>query len=134
MDDKNVVRTTLVAISTLLLASAPGLADPARDASAQLKQGEKLYVEHCLMCHGADGRGGSGFPRPIWGKGHDLAKFANARGLFEYMQMLMPFDNPQKMNDAEKLAVIAYMLKNNGSWKAEGSSLNAGNMAGVLIK
>jgi Cytochrome c len=125
---------TLFVSLTLALTSLPNHADPAKEAVAQLKQGEKLYQEHCLMCHGADGRGGSGFPRPIWGKGHDLAKFANARGLLEYMQLSMPFDNPQKMNDAEKIAVIAYMLKNNGSWKAEGGILNAGNLPTVAIK
>ena len=105
---------------------------PAR-AAVQVEQGASLYRQHCVLCHGAEGRGGQGFPRPIWGAGHDLAKFGTARGLLEYMQLLMPFDNPQKMTDAEKLAVVAYMLARNGNWKAE-AALEPAQAGSVAVK
>ncbi|MCS6996166.1 MAG: cytochrome c [Casimicrobiaceae bacterium] len=113
------------AAHTPVRASDPQLA-------AQLSAGERLYKEHCAMCHGDDGQRGAGFPRPIWGKGHDLAKFANAKGLFEYLQMLMPFDNPAKMNDEEKWAVTAFMLqKNQGPLRER---LHAGNSGSLAIR
>lgn len=102
-------------------------------AAVQVEQGASLYRQHCALCHGADGRGGQGFPRPIWGAGNDIGKFGTARGLFEYMQMLMPFDNPQKMTDAEKLAVVAYMLVRNGNWKAD-ATLELPQAGSVAIK
>jgi mono/diheme cytochrome c family protein len=81
-------------------------------------QGAQLYQQNCALCHGVNGRDASVFARPIWGPGHDIAKFANAKGLFEYLQMLMPFDDPAKVNDAGKTAITSYMLVRNGSMKA----------------
>jgi hypothetical protein len=45
--------------------------------------------------------------------------------MFEYLQLLMPFDNPAKIDDAAKTAVVAYMLVRNGNLKP-GQSLPAG--------
>lgn len=97
------------------LAIAPLLADsktssPLSETTAQIKKGASLYVQHCASCHGVNGRDAATFPHPIWGPGHTTAKFSNARGLFEYIQLLMPFDDPSKLNDEQKTAVIAYML------------------------
>lgn len=94
-------------------------------------QGAKLYQEHCTLCHGATGQGGAGFPRPIWGKGHDLGKFATVKGLVEYMQMMMPFDNPAKLDPAGKAAIVAYMLVRNGTVKA-GETIPPEGTAGSL--
>lgn len=101
--------------------------------SAQVRQGGQLYAQHCQLCHGADGRGGSAFPRPIWGAGHDLGKFTHAQGLFEYLQLQMPFDDPNKIDDAGKLAVTAYLLARNRTLKA-GESLVAGKATDIGIK
>lgn len=98
---------------------------PPAGASAQVLRGAQLYQQHCALCHGAHGRDASVFPRPIWGQGHDIAKFGHAKGLFEYVQMLMPFDNPAKIDDAAKTAIVAYMLVRNGSLKA-GAVMPAG--------
>lgn len=91
---------------------------PPNGASAQVLQGAQLYQQSCALCHGLNGRDANVFPRPIWGPGHDLAKFANAKGLFEYLQMLMPFDDPAKLNDAGKTAITSYMLVRNGNMMA----------------
>ena len=89
------------------------------NASVQVKAGAKLYEQHCALCHGAEGRNAIVFPRPIWGAGHDIAKFSNSQGLFEYVQLMMPFDNPRKIDDADKLAISAFMLERNGSMKPD---------------
>ena len=100
-------------LAVMLGASTTCLAQTA--SKSQFERGAQIYAQHCALCHGVEGRGGQGFAGPIWGAGHDIAKFGSARGLFEYVQLLMPFDNPQKITDEEKLAVVAFMLMNNGT-------------------
>lgn len=100
--------------------------------AAQVSQGASLYQTHCVVCHGPTGRGGQGFPRPVWGPGHDLKKFTNASGLYEYIQLTMPFDNPQKMTDAQKLAVVAFLLERNTTIDAE-TELTAANAPKIKI-
>ncbi len=90
---------------------------PPVGASPQVVEGGKLFQQHCALCHGVNGRDASVFPRPIWGVGHDIGKFGTAKGLFEYLQMLMPFDNPAKVDDTAKVAIVAYMLVRNGNLK-----------------
>jgi mono/diheme cytochrome c family protein len=110
----------LAAISAALpcIAAAQTPPAPPAGASEQVVQGGQLYQQHCALCHGATGRDATVFPRPIWGPGHDIAKFSTAKGLFDYLQMLMPFDDPAKLNDQQKTAVTAYMLVRNGNLPA----------------
>ena len=100
-------------------------------ASAQVLTGGKLYQQHCALCHGPKGRDAKAFPRPIWGPGHDIGKFANSKGLFEYVQQLMPFDNPAKIDDAAKTAIVAYMLVRNGNLKPGESLPSGGNQTAI---
>jgi mono/diheme cytochrome c family protein len=104
---------------------------PPVGASAQVQSGAQLYQQHCALCHGASGRDATVFPRPIWGPGHDIAKFGTAKGLFEYMQLLMPFDNPAKIDDEAKTAIVAYMLVRNGNLKSAESLPKGGNLAAI---
>ena len=104
---------------------------PPKGASEQVLKGGALYQQNCALCHGPKGRDAIPFPRPIWGPGHDLGKFNNAKGLFEYVQMLMPFDNPAKIDDAAKSAIVAYMLVRNGNLKATESLPVGGNLTAV---
>ncbi|CAM8629248.1 hypothetical protein MCEMSEM52_00499 [Burkholderiales bacterium] len=83
-------------------------------ASPQVISGGNLYKAHCVLCHGVNGRDAVTFPRPIWGPGQDIKKFQTAKGLFEYLQMLMPFDDPNKIGDTEKTAITAFLLVKNG--------------------
>jgi hypothetical protein len=126
-------------IVTLMAALATGALalvafDPppvkAQAESAQVRQGAELYGKHCAVCHGANGEGGAAFKTPIFGAGNQLSKFKTALGLFEYNQLLMPFDNPARMNDAEKLAVVAFQLHRSGLLPAGGSidMANAGSI------
>jgi mono/diheme cytochrome c family protein len=113
----------LTCLTALAAGPASAQTPPASPAgaSAQVVQGGQLYAQHCALCHGASGRDATVFPRPIWGPGHDLGKFGNAKGLFDYLQLLMPFDDPAKLNDAQKTAVTAYMLARNGSLAPAGT-------------
>jgi len=118
-------------LAALALAVAAGAAAapsaPPEGASAQVLSGAQLYQQHCARCHGAAGRGATVFPRPIWGPGHDIGKFGTAKGLFEYLRLLMPFDDPAKLTDEQKTAVLAYMLVRNGSLPAGASLPTGGN-------
>jgi cytochrome c len=98
-----------------LLAVAAVLPLAANDVSPQIAEGQRLYAEYCALCHGADGRRGEGFQTPIWGERTQIRKFNTAFGLFEYNQMMMPFDDPSKLTDEQKWAVVAYMLANHGT-------------------
>jgi|GEM_PF-295827 len=123
-------------LSVLALAVAAGAAAappaPPQGASAQVISGAQLYQQHCALCHGATGRGATVFPRPIWGPGHDIGKFGTAKGLLEYLLMLMPFDDPAKLTDAQKTSITAYMLVRNGTLPA-GATLPTGG-DGTAIK
>lgn len=128
----------LAALCLLLTALALGPRDAAAQAaaapaglSAQISEGAQLYQQHCALCHGANGRDATVFPRPIWGPGHDIAKFGTAKGLFEYLQLLMPFDDPSKLNDAQKTAVAAFMLHRNGNLAADASLPVGGNAVAI---
>lgn len=114
--------TLLTAVSiNLSIALAQAVPAPPSGASDQVLWGAALYQQNCALCHGQKGRDATVFPRPIWGPGHDIGKFNNAKGLFEYLQMLMPFDNPAKIDDSAKTAITAYMLVRNGNLKASDS-------------
>jgi cytochrome c len=125
-----IARTMLVA-AALAVAS---LTSPARaEDSAQISLGRTLYAEQCALCHGADGKRGQGFQTPIWGAQTQIMKFGNAQGLFEYVQMLMPFQDPSLMTDDQKLATIAYILANHGAVPRTGE-VTAANMGSIPIK
>lgn len=116
-------------IAAGLLAASPAIAQD----SAQVAQGRALYAEHCALCHGADGRRGQGFQTPIWGAQTQIGKFGTAQGMFEYMQLLMPFQDPSLLTDEQKLATVAYMLANHGAMPRTGE-VTAANMASIPIK
>jgi S-disulfanyl-L-cysteine oxidoreductase SoxD len=102
-----------VAIAAVLTLSGPVVADD----SEQVRQGEALFGEYCALCHGTNGRGGPGYANPIWGPGAQIRKFKHAQGLFEYHQLLMPFNNPLLLTDEQKWAVTVYVLVNHAVLK-----------------
>ncbi len=115
-------------LALALLVSFPAAAD-----QAQLDRGREIYAEYCTLCHGADGRRGQGFQTPIWGPQTQITKFQNALGLFEYNEVLMPFDGPDKIDEAAKWAVTLYLLVNHGAMQA-GQSLSRANAAQIPIR
>lgn len=85
-------------------------------------QGEKVYTQQCLVCHGAKLEGGIG-DRLVGGRG-TLAKkdgvqapiktvesyWPYATTLFDYIKRAMPFTTPNSMSDNDVYAVSAYIL------------------------
>ncbi|NGM86819.1 cytochrome c [Parapusillimonas sp. SGNA-6] len=90
--------------------------------SGTVMQGEKVYTQQCLACHGANLEGGIG-DRLIGGRG-TLAKsdkggapiktvesyWPYSTTLFDYIKRAMPFTMPNSMSDDDVYAVTAYIL------------------------
>lgn len=88
--------------------------------SGTVMQGEKIYQQQCLACHGANLEGGIG-DRMAGGRG-SLAKNSGppiktvesywpyATTLFDYIKRAMPFTTPNSMSDDDVYAVTAYIL------------------------
>jgi len=122
---------TVAILAALGLGAVAATGQPA--PSPQIAEGPRLYAENCAACHGEDGRRGSGFQTPIWGERTQIRKFETALGLFEYNQMMMPFDDPARMTDEQKWAIIAYMLANHGTI-ARSATLDPATAAAIPIR
>jgi mono/diheme cytochrome c family protein len=116
------ITAALLALPTLAAAQSP-----------QYQQGARTFAETCATCHGPTGRGGPAYANPIWGQGAQLAKYGTAQGLFEYHQLLMPFDDPTRISDAAKWAVTLYLLANHGAIGND-ATLGPANAASVRIR
>jgi cytochrome c len=101
--------------------------------SAQVREGARLYAETCAVCHGQDGRRGAGYQTPIWGEGAQIRRFETAMGLFEYNQMLMPFDDPSRLTDEQKWAIVAFILARHGTIPPT-ADINAAGASGLAIR
>ncbi len=101
------------ALGASIAATVPA-ASPGKAENPQLERGRAVYAAACAVCHGDDGRGGAGYGNPIWGPGAQIAKFGKAAELLAYNLMLMPFDDPTRVPDEDKLAVTAYLLHRHG--------------------
>jgi S-disulfanyl-L-cysteine oxidoreductase SoxD len=118
---------------SLALGAALLVCMPARaNDSPQIRQGAELYEEKCALCHGANGRGGQGYPNPIWGAGSQIKKFKTAQGLFEYHQLMMPFNDPTLLDDQQKMAVTAFVLANHGAME-RGDTLDLAKATQITI-
>ncbi len=117
--------------ASLLGAASFALASAER--SAQVTRGAHVFAENCAVCHGEDGRAGAGYPSPIWGQGAKIARFETAMGLFEYNQMLMPFDDPSKVSDEDKWAIVAFMLANHGAIQPS-AQVEPGSAGSIAIR
>jgi cytochrome c len=123
---------SLLYLATTVICLSLGLASDAH-GQTQVARGAALYAETCSTCHGADGKRGEGYQTPIWGPGTQIGKFGTAQGLFEYIQILMPFDNPARITDAQKIDVIAYMLNQHGGLASD-QTVDAASLNALPIK
>lgn len=95
----------LIFLTSCLLAWAAASADPrtVNDAvysKAQAKVGEKLYADHCILCHDKK------YFRPVlkrW-EGQPLSI------LFTVMSTSMPESNPGFLTEKESVDILAYIL------------------------
>lgn len=110
--------------------------------SGTVMQGEKVYMQHCLACHGANLEGGIG-DRLVGGRGtlvnNDPAKapvktvesyWPYATTLFDYIKRSMPFTQPGSLGNDDVYAVSAYLL-HKANIIAGDASLNQDNLAKV---
>ena len=87
-----------------------------------VKTGAQLYLQHCLLCHGANGRGGSG--EELSGGLADLQRdppdqtigtyWPFATTLFDFIRRAMPMHIPGSLSDNQAYALTAYLLFENG--------------------
>lgn len=102
-------RRLMVAGAAAMFSLIIGSTAVADTLEEQLSHGGQLYAEYCAVCHGEAGEGGAGYPNAIVGSSN-LNKFRNAKRLFDYHRMMMPFDDPSKMTAEEKWDVTAYLM------------------------
>ena len=84
--------------------------------------GAMLFVEHCVACHGAAGRGGPG--GELSGGNPDLTAdqpdktigtyWPYATTLFDFIRRSMPLNAPWSLGNDEVYALVAYLLDSNG--------------------
>ncbi|MGM0413394.1 MAG: c-type cytochrome, partial [Pseudomonadota bacterium] len=88
------------------------------EGSGTVTEGERVYEEHCVRCHGAFGTD-PGWDVLVGGQGSldtdepelTVGSFwPHATTLFDYTRRAMPFDNPQSLTVDELYAVTAYVL------------------------
>lgn len=92
------------------------------EGSGTVMQGEKIYTQQCLACHGAKLEGGLG-DRLLGGRGSLAAGGSSgppvktvesywpyATTLFDYINRAMPFMMPNSMSHDDVYAVTAYIL------------------------
>jgi len=127
----------LALASGAVLAAGPNLGKPVTDAdiaawdisvlpdgtglppgSGTPKQGERIFAQKCVACHGEGGKGGiSGAlvgGRPV-SEGIDSVKtIANFWGyatpVFDFIRRAMPYQQPRSLTDDEAYALTAYLL------------------------
>jgi cytochrome c len=152
--------SALFFLSTAALAEAPDLGRPATPEEIALwdisigpdgaglppgngspQQGEAVYVEKCLPCHGEKGAGKpndqlvgglgtlTGDQPPVKTVG---SFWPYATTLFDYVRRAMPFNTPRSLSDDEVYAVCAYILQLNGVI-AENAVMNAQTFANVQM-
>ncbi|MDZ7643458.1 MAG: cytochrome c [Woeseiaceae bacterium] len=108
----------IAAVSFTILPDGSGLPP----GSGSVADGEAVYAQHCLACHGAGGEGGPN-DRLAGGRGSlDSAAPVKTVGsywpyattLFDYLRRAMPYTAPGTLSADELYAVTAYVLHLNG--------------------
>lgn len=94
--------------------------------SGTTDEGERIYLQKCLACHGPEGRNGTN--DQLVDNYHPNNDFANDRNLkrtignfwpyattlFDYINRAMPMTRPGSLNADEVYSLVAYLLYLNG--------------------
>jgi mono/diheme cytochrome c family protein len=106
----------------LFAATAPGMAYAAGpDASGmsysadQAQQGQAVFGERCVSCHGDDMTGGTGGGPPLTGDYFfGLWGEQPLSSVYSFIKSTMPEDNPGSLSNSQVTQVLAYILQFNG--------------------
>jgi S-disulfanyl-L-cysteine oxidoreductase SoxD len=82
-------------------------------SSAQMKRGETVFQENCAVCHGQDLSGGEVAPALFGGNFMSNWNGLTVGDLSERLRLSMPPDNPDKINQQQRVDVIALILNAN---------------------
>lgn len=103
--------------------------------------GEKLFNEKCVACHGEKAKGGSVFGAMVGGIGSFTtdkrvltpgSMYPYAPILFDYTRRAMPMDSPQSLSNDQVYALAAYILNLNGLVPAD-AVMDAESLAKVSM-
>lgn len=93
------------------------------EGQGTVAEGEEVYANLCLHCHGERAEGGDMYGTMVGGIGSMTERprvltpgsmYPYAPILFDYVRRAMPLDNPQSMTADEVYAVSAYIYHLNG--------------------
>jgi len=73
--------------------------------SAADEPGRRIYEDHCMQCHGAEGRGGGKGPRLL----PFLWSYEKALEMLRYPKCDMPPIPESEVSDAEVAQIVAYL-------------------------
>jgi len=107
-----------------------GAAPAGPSAADQVAQGEKVYGDSCVTCHGPTLEG-KGKKNPALTGAKALAKYKTAADLHGYIKEKMPKDDPGTLSDGDAWAVTAFLVSKNG--KLGDAALTAESAAGLSI-
>jgi cytochrome c len=110
------------------------------EGRGSVAEGEALYGQHCLACHGEGGEGGAndrlaggvgsiGTDRPLKTVG---SYWPYATTVFDYVRRAMPYNAPGTLASDEVYALTAYLLHLNGILDAE-AVMDAGSLPAVSM-
>src|SRR5690242_12542895 len=80
----------------------------------QQKRGKAQFLEKCAMCHNEDLSGGEIAPALFGGNFMSNWNGLTVGDLFERIRQSMPPDNPDRMNQQQRVDIISLILNANG--------------------
>ena len=104
-------------------------------------QGEKIFAEKCVACHGEKAKGGSQYGPMVGGIGSFTTNarvltpgsmYPYAPILFDYTRRAMPMDSPQSLTNDEVYALTAYIYHLNGLVPAD-ATMDAASLPKVAM-
>lgn len=104
----------LITAAFLLLSSSISLSQEITFTSAQVAEGNDIYVEHCQVCHGTNLDNGQ-FATPIKGFFFELKWGGKTLGeLARFTWEEMPEGNGKLLRLEEYIATVSFILSENG--------------------
>lgn len=109
--------------------------------SGTVKEGEKIFAEKCVDCHGEKAGGGPMYGSMVGGIGSMTkpkrkltpgSMYPYASIFFDYTRRTMPMTEPQSLTDNEVYALAAYIYHLNGLLPAD-ATVDAKTLIGMKM-